>query len=128
MIQISLFLYVMLLKLSPDSFVSGSTLSSTSVKNIAVEAHRDGGTKHALEVLTVLRRQHFIRTGKYLYDFESSGYKDWYIDNRVSLHPKRNGVAAVSSIINDPLHVIMCTIPKVFHDELFLTEVHNIFV
>jgi hypothetical protein len=107
-------------KLRCDFFVAGSTLSASSVKNIATEAYRDGGAKHVLEVLTVLRRQHFLRTGKHQYNFDASEYKNWYELNRVTLNPKRNGIAAVSSIINDRNRVIMCTIPKVMTQILLL--------
>ena len=37
----------------------------------------------------------------------------WYSDHRVVLNPKRNGVAAVSSIVNDRRRVIVCTVPKI---------------
>ena len=36
-----------------------------------------------------------------------------HTSNTITLYPKRNGIAAVSSIINDNKKIIMCTIPKI---------------
>ena len=44
---------------------------------------------------------------------ESSTASVWYDSHVVNLNPKRNGIAAVSSIINDKYKIIMCTIPKI---------------
>ena len=44
---------------------------------------------------------------------QKSPLHSWYDNNQVTLMPKRNGVAGVSSIINDARKIIMCTVPKI---------------
>lgn len=55
----------------------------------------------------------FQLLGGGLGDRSQSFVSEWHRVHRVSLAPKRNGVAAVSAIINDRLRLIMCTVPKI---------------
>jgi hypothetical protein len=81
-----------------------------------------------LQALESVRLDHASRYQQYYYtrfeelrqlesnsirSLDSSSIHAWYRNNRVTLSPKRNGIAAVSAIIDDRKHIIMCTVPKI---------------
>lgn len=72
-----------------------------------------------LEAVSSVRAAHaagleqFYQVGFDMLVLSFNSRSEWYVRHPITLHPKRNGVAAVSAIINDPLRIIMCTVPKI---------------
>lgn len=82
-------------------------------------------TRARIEALEQVRSEHAQRLEPaYVEAFRTMGSRGedhelpastatWYKGDRVVLHPKRNGVAAVSAIVNDRRRLVMCTVPKI---------------